>query len=91
LPIRIHGKKVQLSKGSLLISDLFHRSGLYPIDKFPVIVGRESSGTIVGLPTDPHTLNDEAYRRRGYKIGAKVAVVCPYLQSRVICALTCSM
>lgn len=37
-------------------------------------MGQEASGTIIGLPTDPVTLNDQEYKKRGFEIGGKVAV-----------------
>ncbi|KAL7285067.1 hypothetical protein ACG7TL_000158 [Trametes sanguinea] len=50
------------------------RKGLYPIKSFPQILGMEASGTIVSLPTDSAVLNDEEYKKRGFKVGSRVAV-----------------
>ena len=64
--------------------DLPHRScrkGLYPISNFPYVLGSESAGVIAGLPTDAAVLNDPEYQKRGYKEGARVAVVRPILMS----------
>ncbi|OJT09584.1 hypothetical protein TRAPUB_13961 [Trametes pubescens] len=49
--------------------------GLYPIKSFPQILGMEASGTIVSLPTDSVLLEDEEFKKRGLKVGSKVAVV----------------
>ena len=35
----------------------------------------EASGTIAALPTDEKVLNDEHYKKRGFKVGDRVAVV----------------
>ena len=35
----------------------------------------EASGIIAALPTDEKVLNDEQYKKRGFKVGDKVAVV----------------
>jgi len=51
------------------------REGIYPLNKFPFLIGEESSGTVVGLPTDTAVLNDPDYQKRGYKVGSVVAVV----------------
>lgn len=54
--------------------DTYYREGIYPLDKFPFLIGEESSGTVVGLPTDTAVLNDPDYQKRGYKVGSVVAV-----------------
>ncbi|KZT27673.1 NAD(P)-binding protein [Neolentinus lepideus HHB14362 ss-1] len=54
--------------------DTYFRQGLYPIQKFPCILGMEAAGTIVGLPTDSEVLNNEQYKLRGFQKGSKVAV-----------------
>jgi NADPH2:quinone reductase len=54
--------------------DTYFRQGLYPLKSFPAVLGKEAAGVIVGLPTDGNVLNDEDYKKRGYKIGGKVAV-----------------
>ncbi|KAJ7109860.1 NAD-P-binding protein [Mycena epipterygia] len=48
--------------------------GLYPLERFPAAIGTELSGTILALPTDQTVLEDPEYKRRGYTIGARVAV-----------------
>jgi len=53
--------------------DTYYRQGLYPVDNFPFVLGKETSGTIIGLPSDQTTLNDPDYKARGYKQGGKVA------------------
>lgn len=52
-----------------------YRKGLYPIKKFPQILGHEASGTVVALPTDEAVLNNEYYKGRNYKIGGRVILV----------------
>lgn len=54
--------------------DTYHRQGLYPLPSFPAVIGKESAGTIVALPTDPEVLNDPKFQRRGYTLGGRVAV-----------------
>ena len=49
--------------------------GLYPIKAFPQVLGAEASGVVVALPTDEKVLNDEWYKRRGFKVGTRVALV----------------
>ena len=48
---------------------------MYPISKFPQVLGSEASGEIVSLPTDEKVLNDEWYKKRNFKVGSRVAVV----------------
>ncbi|KAJ6575483.1 NAD-P-binding protein [Mycena capillaripes] len=54
--------------------DTYYRKGLYPVNEFPAIIGTESSGTIVALPTDPAVLEDPEYKKRGFTVGAKVVL-----------------
>ncbi|KAG5642227.1 hypothetical protein DXG03_003372 [Asterophora parasitica] len=51
------------------------RKGLYPFKEFPAVLGKETAGTIIALPTDPAVLNDEAYKRNNFQVGGKVAAV----------------
>lgn len=62
---------------SSVLNASLRRKGLYPLKSFPAVLGLEASGVIVGLPTDEKVLNDEYYKRRGYKIGDRVALVRP--------------
>jgi hypothetical protein len=48
---------------------------LYPPGNLPAVIGSEAAGIIVSLPTDPSVLDDEDYKKRGYQIGGKVAIV----------------
>ena len=48
---------------------------MYPTKTFPLTLGMEASGTIAALPTDEKVLNDEHYKKRGFKVGDRVAVV----------------
>ncbi|KAF5368377.1 hypothetical protein D9758_002468 [Tetrapyrgos nigripes] len=59
--------------------DTYYRQGLYPYKEFPAVLGKETSGTIVALPTDPNVLNNPDYIKAGYKVGGKVA--CDWLGS----------
>ncbi|KAH7886250.1 hypothetical protein F5I97DRAFT_1237227 [Phlebopus sp. FC_14] len=54
--------------------DTYYRQGLYPVAKYPFVIGKEAAGTIVGLPTDEAVLNDPDYQKRGYKQGGRVGV-----------------
>ncbi|KAL4067285.1 hypothetical protein V8B97DRAFT_2062609 [Scleroderma yunnanense] len=54
--------------------DIYYREGVYAADKFPFVIGKEASGTVVGLPTDPAVLNDPDYQKRGYREGGLVSV-----------------
>ena len=47
---------------------------MYPIPKFPQVLGLEASGVVVSLPSDDKVLNDEWYKKRNFKIGSRVAV-----------------
>jgi len=51
--------------------DTYFRKGLYPVDKFPYTLGQESAGTVVALPTDEVSLNDEEFKKRNIKLGIK--------------------
>lgn len=48
---------------------------MYPAKPFPFVIGMEASGVIAALPTDEKVLNDEQYKKRGFKVGDRVAVV----------------
>jgi len=45
------------------------------LKEFPAILGTEIAGVVVGLPDDESVLNDETYKKKGLKVGAKVASV----------------
>ena len=53
------------------------RKGAFPmpIPPLPQPLGSEAAGTIVALPTDESVLSDEEYKLRGFRLGAKVALV----------------
>jgi len=53
--------------------DNYFRTGIYNAT-FPHGVGVEGSGVIVELPTDPSVVDDEEYKKRGFKVGAKVSI-----------------
>ncbi|GJE89495.1 quinone oxidoreductase [Phanerochaete sordida] len=65
---------VKVVWGGVNTIDTYFRKGLYPAKKFPLILGTEGSGTIVKLPTDEKVLNDPAFKKRGYKVGGRVAL-----------------
>ncbi|KAJ3575232.1 hypothetical protein NP233_g1222 [Leucocoprinus birnbaumii] len=48
-------------------------SGLYPLKDFPAIIGKETAGTIVALPTDPAVLENPTFKKNGFVVGKKVA------------------
>jgi len=53
--------------------DTYFRSGLYPLKEFPAIIGKETAGTIVALPTDQAVLNNETYKKNNFTVGRRVA------------------
>jgi NADPH2:quinone reductase len=53
--------------------DTYYRQGLYKYQSFPAVLGKETSGTIVALPTDESVLSSETFKKQGYKVGGKVA------------------
>ncbi|KDR85579.1 hypothetical protein GALMADRAFT_53695 [Galerina marginata CBS 339.88] len=53
--------------------DTYYRQGLYKYQSFPAIIGKETAGTIVALPTDESVLSNETFKKQGYKVGGKVA------------------
>ncbi|KAF9469594.1 hypothetical protein BDZ94DRAFT_1278795 [Collybia nuda] len=53
--------------------DVYYRKGFYPYKELPAVLGKETAGTIVALPTDPAVLNDETFKKNGFKVGGKVA------------------
>ncbi|KAF8973480.1 hypothetical protein BDZ97DRAFT_1775431 [Flammula alnicola] len=53
--------------------DTYYRQGLYKYQGFPAILGKETAGTIVALPTDNAVLNNETFKGQGFKVGGKVA------------------
>ncbi|KJA28655.1 hypothetical protein HYPSUDRAFT_197474 [Hypholoma sublateritium FD-334 SS-4] len=53
--------------------DTYYRQGLYKYQDFPAIIGKETSGTIVALPTDSTVLNNDTFKNQGFKVGSKVA------------------
>jgi len=55
--------------------DMVCSQGLYKYNSFPAIIGKEVSGTILALPTDSVALNNETFKKQGFKIGGKVAAV----------------
>ncbi|KAI0936935.1 hypothetical protein AcV5_004952 [Taiwanofungus camphoratus] len=66
---------VKVQYGGVNFIDTYYRKGLYPAKSFPLVLGMEASGTIAALPTDEKVLNDEEFKKRGFKVGSKVAVL----------------
>ncbi|KAJ7070688.1 NAD(P)-binding protein [Mycena amicta] len=44
-------------------------------DELPAVMGIEAAGTIVALPTDERILNNPGYKKRGYTVGSRFAVL----------------
>ena len=71
---------IQVDYFGVNFADAKCRSGsLKFTSAFPAILGSESAGTIVALPTDRDVLNNETFKKLGYAIGGKVVVVRPSL------------
>ncbi|KDQ63083.1 hypothetical protein JAAARDRAFT_29081 [Jaapia argillacea MUCL 33604] len=66
---------VKIQSGGVNFIDTYFRKGLYPITTFPAVLGMEAAGTIVQLPTDEKVVNDPDFKKRGYEVGSKVAVM----------------
>ena len=60
-----------MSRDSIILC----RSGLYPVKELPTILGKETAGTVVTLPTDESVLKNEIYKKQGFRVGGKVAAV----------------
>ncbi|KAM5543352.1 hypothetical protein V8D89_003226 [Ganoderma adspersum] len=56
--------------------DIYLRNGNFPLPTLPAALGVEAAGTIVALPTDEIVLNNDAFKKRGYKVGGQVACYC---------------
>ncbi|KAF8313078.1 NAD(P)-binding protein [Clavulina sp. PMI_390] len=54
--------------------DTYHRTGLYKVP-YPYTFGQEASGIIVKLPTSPEVLENEVYKKKGFKLGDRVATL----------------
>ncbi|EKM83957.1 hypothetical protein AGABI1DRAFT_110563 [Agaricus bisporus var. burnettii JB137-S8] len=65
---------IKVEYGGVNFIDTYFRSGLYPLEKLPAILGKEVAGTIAALPTDPAVLNDETFKKNAFAVGGKVAV-----------------
>ncbi|KAJ6575469.1 NAD-P-binding protein [Mycena capillaripes] len=76
LPLTVGGGDIVVKAEYLGVNfiDTYFRKGLYPLKEFPTAIGGELSGTIVALPTDGTVLEDSEYKKRGFTVGAKVAV-----------------
>ncbi|KAI0795394.1 NAD(P)-binding protein [Abortiporus biennis] len=65
---------VKVAYSGINFIDNYFRTGIYPVTKFPHVVGVEASGTIVSLPTDSSITESADYKKRNFKVGAKVSV-----------------
>ncbi|TCD68763.1 hypothetical protein EIP91_009909 [Steccherinum ochraceum] len=63
---------IKVNYAGINFIDNYFRAGIYPVASWPYILGEESSGTIVALPTDPAILNDTDYKARNFSIGQRV-------------------
>ncbi|KAJ7897228.1 NAD-P-binding protein [Mycena olivaceomarginata] len=76
LPLTVGGGDIVVKAEWLGVNfiDTYFRKGLYPLKEFPAAIGAELAGTIVALPKDETVLEDPDYKKRGFTVGAKVAV-----------------
>ncbi|KAF8215817.1 adaptin N terminal region-domain-containing protein [Mycena galopus ATCC 62051] len=76
LPLTVDGGDIVVKAEWLGVNfiDTYFRKGLYPLKELPGAIGAEMSGTILALPTDETVLEDPEYKKRGFTVGAKVAV-----------------
>jgi hypothetical protein len=51
------------------------REGLYKYRQFPAVLGTETAGVVVELPTDESVINNETYKSKSLAIGCKVTSV----------------
>ncbi|KAF8899277.1 hypothetical protein BD779DRAFT_1666974 [Infundibulicybe gibba] len=54
--------------------DTYYRKGFYPLKELPAVLGKETAGTIVALPSDESTVNHSVFKQRNYAVGGRVAV-----------------
>jgi len=64
---------IKVAYTGINFADKYFRTGTFPVT-FPHGVGVEGSGIILELPTDPSVVDDEEYKKRGFKIGSKVSI-----------------
>lgn len=63
---------IKVEYGGVNFIDTYYRSGLYPLKEFPAIIGKETAGTIVALPTDPAVLSNDIFQKNNFAVGKKV-------------------
>jgi len=63
---------IKVEWGGVNYIDNYKRGGVYNLP-LPLILGEESSGTIVALPTSEEVLNSEDYKLRDFRVGDRVA------------------
>jgi len=64
---------IKVAYAGINFGDNYYRTGALPVT-FPHGVGAEGSGIIVELPTDSSVVEDEEYKKRGFKVGSKVSI-----------------
>lgn len=64
---------IKVEYGGVNFIDTYFRAGLYKFEKFPAVLGKETAGIIVTLPTDEKVLQNETYKKQGFVVGGKVA------------------
>ena len=68
---------VKVSYVGVNFIDLIIRRGIYPRNVFPHVMGQESVGTIVKLPESKDVLENEDFKKLGFKVGDRVVSVSP--------------
>jgi NADPH2:quinone reductase len=53
------------------------------VKDFPTVLGTEAAGVSAALPTDEAVLAHPEYKKRGFAVGGKVAVVRPFPPRRL--------
>ncbi|PIL27967.1 hypothetical protein GSI_09911 [Ganoderma sinense ZZ0214-1] len=71
-------REVQIEYAGVDFLDIQQREGSFPLQGplRPAGLGVEAAGTIVALPTDEAVLASEAFRKRRFHLGGKVAYSC---------------
>jgi Zn-dependent alcohol dehydrogenase len=72
LGLCLHARRASTSTW---LADQECRKGLYPVKDFPAVLGTEAAGVIA--------LAHPEYKKRGFAVGGKVAVVRPFPPRRL--------
>lgn len=75
---------IKVKYGGVNFIDTYMRAGIYPMP-LPGRLGQEASGTIVALPKDGASLDDEEYKKRNYALGGKAAIYCGRSFAEYVC------